>query len=100
VIHDVGDGGRRVLAALVRPAAVAELETLAGGEPALDLEAELDRLDARGLLFEDRQRLLSLVLPRASRSPRIQARYRERLSAPDAAAVERAEAEAAAGAAR
>jgi len=99
-IHDVGDGGRRVLAALVRPTTVAELETLAGGEPALDLEAELHRLDARGLLFEDRQRLMSLVLPRAPRAPRIQARYRERLSAPDAAAVERAEADAAAGAAR
>jgi ribosomal peptide maturation radical SAM protein 1 len=89
VIHDVGLGGRRVLAALVRPAAVSELATLAGGEPALDLAAELARLEARGLLFEDRQKLLSLVFPRAPRAARLVARYRARSTPAQAPPPER-----------
>ncbi len=80
VIHDVGEAGRRVLAALVRPVAAAELAALTAGqpglEPALDLPAELARLDERGLIFEDRQKLMSLVFPRAPRAPRVLARYR------------------------
>jgi ribosomal peptide maturation radical SAM protein 1 len=87
VIHDVGAAGRRVLAALVRPATASELETLAGGEPALDLEAEVGRLLDLGLLFEDRQRLLSLVFPRAPRAPRLRTRYRGRALDDDATAT-------------
>jgi len=84
VTHDVGEAGRRLLAALVRPVAASELATLAGGAPALDLAAELARLTDRGLIFEDRQKLMSLVFPRAPEAPRVVARYRERLPRPAA----------------
>jgi ribosomal peptide maturation radical SAM protein 1 len=104
VIHDVGEAGRRVLAALVRPVAAAELAALTAGQPALDLPAELARLDERGLIFEDRQKLMSLVFPRLPRAPRVLARYR-RPSPPAAEpasgpAPERAAAPARAGEAR
>jgi magnesium-protoporphyrin IX monomethyl ester (oxidative) cyclase len=74
VIHDVGASGRRVLAALTHPVAHSELAALLG-EPALDLDLEVARLDQRGLLFEDRQKLISLVFPRAPQAPRLHRRY-------------------------
>jgi len=73
-IHDVGENGRRVLAALARPAGPSELAALVG-EPALDLDAELARLDALRLVFEDRQKRMSLVFPRAPQAPRVRRRY-------------------------
>jgi ribosomal peptide maturation radical SAM protein 1 len=74
VVHDVGEGGRRLLAALGRPTTLTELAQVAF-EPPLDLEAELARLRSRGLTFEDGERLISLVLPREARPRRILRRY-------------------------
>jgi ribosomal peptide maturation radical SAM protein 1 len=79
VVHDVGRVGRRILGALVRPATLAELAALVADEPLLergDLEAEVGRLAERWLIFEDRQKLVSLVFPRLPEAPRVRQRYR------------------------
>jgi ribosomal peptide maturation radical SAM protein 1 len=76
-VHDVGAGGRRLLAALAAPATLPELPGLlaAPGEPPLDLDAELGQLRAKNLVFEDGQRLVSLVLPQPCSMDRLGRRY-------------------------
>jgi ribosomal peptide maturation radical SAM protein 1 len=63
VVHEVGAEGRRILEALVKPATAADLAALPGLSDAAELAARLGQLQAQGLLFEDRQRLVSLVMP-------------------------------------
>ena len=76
VVHDVGEDGRRVLEALAQPTTHEELAKAARTfDPPLDLEAELARLRALGLLFEDGQRLIRLVLPRPARPVRVLRRF-------------------------
>jgi ribosomal peptide maturation radical SAM protein 1 len=55
VVHDVGESGRRLLERLEEPASVADVAELG--------DADLAPLRARGLIFEDGQRLVSLVFP-------------------------------------
>jgi ribosomal peptide maturation radical SAM protein 1 len=74
VVHDVGDGGRRLLAALAAPTTLAELAKVPF-DPPLDRDAELARLRALGLVFEDGDRLISLVLPHAVSPERLLSRY-------------------------
>jgi ribosomal peptide maturation radical SAM protein 1 len=74
VVHDVGAAGRRILAALAHPATVAELAARLADVP--DLADEVARLAERSLVFEDRQKLVSLVFPRPPRAPRVWRRYR------------------------
>lgn len=85
VVHDVGEDGRRVLEALAQPATHDELAKAARSfDPPLDLEAELARLRALGLLFEDGQRLIRLVLPRPARPARVLRRFAPLEAAPAA----------------
>jgi magnesium-protoporphyrin IX monomethyl ester (oxidative) cyclase len=74
VVHDVGDGGRRLLAALAAPTTLAELAKVPF-DPPLDVETEMGRLRAFGLTFEDGDRLISLVLPHAVSPERLLRRY-------------------------
>jgi len=74
VVHDVGEAGRRILTALSHPATVAELAAEVGDGPGL--AAEIARLAERALVFEDRQKLVSLVFPRFPEAPRVWQRYR------------------------
>jgi ribosomal peptide maturation radical SAM protein 1 len=74
VVHDVGEGGRRLLDALAAPATLTELAK-AEFDPPLDVEAELAWLRSLGLLFEDGDRLISLVLPHEARPERLLRRY-------------------------
>src|SRR4029077_17506806 len=72
--HDVGDGGRRLLAALAAPTTLTELAKVPF-DPPLDVGAELARLRALGLVFEDADGLISLVLPHAVPPERLLSRY-------------------------
>ena len=72
--HDLGARGAKLLAALADPTMRAELPKLVDLAPA-EIEAELARLRALGLLLEDGERLVSLVLPRPVRPARMLARY-------------------------
>jgi magnesium-protoporphyrin IX monomethyl ester (oxidative) cyclase len=74
VLHDVGEAGRRVLDAVAEPTTLPELAKKAF-DPPLDLEAELARLRSLHLLFEDGQRLVSLVLPGETQPRRMLRRY-------------------------
>ncbi|HEX4498728.1 MAG TPA: RiPP maturation radical SAM C-methyltransferase [Thermoanaerobaculia bacterium] len=74
VVHDVGEGGRRLLDALAAPTTLTELAK-AEFDPPLDVEAELAWLRSLGLLFEDGDRLISLVLPHEARPERLLSRY-------------------------
>jgi magnesium-protoporphyrin IX monomethyl ester (oxidative) cyclase len=74
IVHDVGDGGRRLLAALAAPTTLTELAKVPF-DPPLDVDAELARLRALGLTFEDGDRLISLVLPQAVTPERLLRRY-------------------------
>ncbi len=74
VVHDVGDGGRRLLEALAAPTTLAELAKVPF-DPPLDREAELERLRSLGLVFEDGDRLISLVLPHEAKPERLLQRY-------------------------
>jgi magnesium-protoporphyrin IX monomethyl ester (oxidative) cyclase len=70
VVHDVGEAGRRALDALAEPTTLADLAKSAPG-----IERELPRLRELGLLFEDGQRLISLVLPYPTRAERVRRQY-------------------------
>lgn len=74
VTHDLGVPGARLLAVLAEPTTRAELPKLVDLAPP-EIEAELARLRALGLLLEDGERLVSLVLPRPVRPARMLARY-------------------------
>ncbi|HEY0553752.1 MAG TPA: hypothetical protein VGG20_05760, partial [Thermoanaerobaculia bacterium] len=74
VVHDVGDGGRRLLDALAAPTTLAELAKVPF-DPQLDREAELARLRSLGLIFEDGDRLISLILPHEAKPERLLQRY-------------------------
>jgi ribosomal peptide maturation radical SAM protein 1 len=63
VVHEVGESGREILAALDHPSSMAELA------------AALERLRALDLLFDDRQRMVSLVLPRPLPTERLLHRF-------------------------
>jgi magnesium-protoporphyrin IX monomethyl ester (oxidative) cyclase len=76
LIHEVGEVGRRILETLQKPATYDDLgQQLAAAGPQADLEAELAKLRARGLLFEDEKRLVSLVLPREAPMQRLVRHY-------------------------
>jgi magnesium-protoporphyrin IX monomethyl ester (oxidative) cyclase len=75
VVHEVGQEGRRILETLNKPATAAELAALPELAAAADLPGRLAQLQALGLLFEDRQRLVSLVMPHAVDPQRILAGY-------------------------
>jgi ribosomal peptide maturation radical SAM protein 1 len=94
VIHEVGETGRRILSALAQPASLTELAAAVAdlGLGADALAAEVARLLDRSLVFEDRQKLVSLVFPRFPEAPRVWRRYRK---APLEAAVDLAAASAA-----
>ncbi|HWM89149.1 MAG TPA: RiPP maturation radical SAM C-methyltransferase [Thermoanaerobaculia bacterium] len=62
VVHEVGEAGRLVLTALEEPAALSDLPARLEGMAAAGIEVELAALRSRGLIFEDGQRLVSLVL--------------------------------------
>lgn len=79
VVHEVGDLGRRILAAAASPVSVPELSALLGDPPTAALEAELARLDEKGLIFHDRQRLIGLVLPRAVNPEKLRRRHARQL---------------------
>jgi len=85
VVHEVGDLGRRVLAAAANPVSVQELSALLGDPPADELAAEIARLDEKGLLLHDRQRLIGLVLPREMRPEKLVRRYAPQLAEVSAA---------------
>ena len=61
VVHDIGEAGRLLLTALEEPAALSDLPARLGGMAGAHVEAGLADLRARGLIFEDGQRLVSLV---------------------------------------
>ncbi len=91
VVHEVGEAGRRLLAALARPAAESELATLVADDPTLGggaLAAEIAHLSERALVFEDRHKLVSLVFPRQPEAPRVRQRYRRKTAGEPAPAVE------------
>jgi magnesium-protoporphyrin IX monomethyl ester (oxidative) cyclase len=74
VYHEVGETGRRLLLALAEPLSLADLGRQLG-LPEAELQAELAWLADRGLLFEDRNRRISLVLPETARGEKIASRY-------------------------
>ncbi|HZF13327.1 MAG TPA: RiPP maturation radical SAM C-methyltransferase [Thermoanaerobaculia bacterium] len=81
VLHQVGATGRQLLIALAEPLALADLARRVDLPEAV-LTAELARLDERGLLFEDRNRRVSLVLPQAPAAEKIRSRYLAREAVP------------------
>jgi hypothetical protein len=74
VYHEVGETGRRLLLALVEPLSLADLGRQLG-LPEAELQAELAWLADRGLLFADRNRRISLVLPETTQGEKIASRY-------------------------
>lgn len=74
VIHDVGAIGRQALEALAGPTTFDRLGKLPAAA-GLDWESEIARLRALGLLFEDGQRLISLVLPHPTPAERLRRHY-------------------------
>lgn len=57
-----------LLSLLERPKDLGRLKTEAAGTPGLDVSAELEFCRHRGLIFSERDRFMSLVLPRAPQS--------------------------------
>lgn len=74
-VHDVGPLGREILTALDQPSSFAELAAALGGTDEATLAGEVERLRALGLVFDDRQRVVSLVLPRPLPLERLLYRY-------------------------
>ncbi|HTQ80627.1 MAG TPA: RiPP maturation radical SAM C-methyltransferase, partial [Thermoanaerobaculia bacterium] len=73
-VHEVGGAGREILAALAEPLSLSELAAELE-RPAEELATEVAALDAQALLFEDRRRWVSLVLPGETYPERILGRY-------------------------
>jgi ribosomal peptide maturation radical SAM protein 1 len=64
VEHVLAESTARVLACLSKPRRVPEIASGLSSIPKLDLTKELGFLEERGLIFEENERFLSLVLPR------------------------------------
>jgi hypothetical protein len=62
--YSVGAVGAQLLELMTRPRRQAELSTELAQVPQLDLEKEMAWLHERGLLFQEGDRLISLVLPK------------------------------------
>ncbi len=76
LFHEVGESGRRLLEILEKPMTLDDLgKQVAAQGPQGDLEAELARLRAKGLNFEDGNRLVSLVLQTEPHMDRLIRRY-------------------------
>ena len=63
--HPVGGIGRRVLEHLKRPGSISDLRAALSHVSDIDLDREVSLLKARGLVFQEDGRFLSLVLPEA-----------------------------------
>lgn len=61
VEHDVGTMGRRVLECLEKPHSINTLAKALGGVPEADCAQEIARLQARGLVFQEKIQYLNLV---------------------------------------
>jgi ribosomal peptide maturation radical SAM protein 1 len=62
--HQVGETGRRILDYLTVPRRLTDIGTALSDIPNFDPERELDLLRRNGLIFQEKNRFLSLVLPR------------------------------------
>ncbi len=58
--HFIGDAGFHLLRMLRKPTG---LERLAEANPGIDVEKEIDLLDAKGLIFRDGERYFNIVFP-------------------------------------
>lgn len=76
LFHEVGEVGRRLLEILEKPMTLDDFrKEVAAQGPQVDLDAELAKLRAKGLLLEDNNRLVSLVLQREPKMDRLIRRY-------------------------
>jgi magnesium-protoporphyrin IX monomethyl ester (oxidative) cyclase len=69
VEHEVGETGARILALLKRPRHLSDLSRELRHLPGFDAAAEVAKLQAKGLLFQEGDRLLSLVMDEAAPQP-------------------------------
>lgn len=65
VEYPISDTARRVLEVLAKPGRLSNLTAELGHLPGFDAAREVARLQEKGLLFQEHDRYLSLVLPRA-----------------------------------